>query len=257
MTSLAIEKYEDVSSYIVFLFKNWKLNNKDNTLTRLTRMIDSDFDYNCIRRVVLGELKSISFDLFDCIFRAVNPDRSEYLLSIQKWFPHMISVADRISLAGLKPDKTYFLDEPLTKEIYQYLISGLELTRTEIAGEWGRAGILSLNRILSTEHVFEDVDGKIKVNCEDGYLRFGGHIAMNLISHNVSKVTPENSGTGDNYFYHRVFYISSEKKELLRQKTRELSCWINSNFNEKKDAKSGNEVISIQTVMRTHKFGDV
>jgi len=256
MTSLAIEKFDDVSSYVVFLFKNWKLANKENTLSRLTRMIDSDFDYNCLRRVVIGELKSISFDLFDCIFRAINADRNIYLQSIQKWYPHMISVADRISQVGIKPDKADFLDDSLTKEIYQYLISGLELSRSEIAMEWGRAGIRSLEKILATEHVIEDADGKIKVACKDGYLRFGGHIAMTLVRHNVSKVTPENSGTGNNLFYHRVFYISAEKKELLRQKIRELSCWINANFNEKRDAKEGQELVSIQTVMRTHKPGE-
>jgi len=252
MSLVKVEGFENLVLYITSLYKEWSKKSRDNTPMRLSRMVGSDFDYTCIRRLVMGDKKNPSFDLFDCVFRALNPEKAEYIHAIRKWFPHMIEVADRISQSGIKPDQSNFLSESLIKEIYQHLISGLEMTRAEILQEWGNAGIRCLEDILRMEHIKEFPDGKIRVVCENGYLRVGGYITMKLISHNVSKVTPENSGTGHNLYSYRVFYLSKEKKQLLREKTRELYSWIDSNYSEKEDAVDGEAVVSIQTVIRTH-----
>ena len=252
MDSSGIECFESPADYIVALFGHWKNQNPENSVKKLSRLIGTDFEYTCIWRVVTGASKNISFELFDSIFRVIYPNRSHYFKSIQKWFPKMVEVADRIVSSGMKPDQCFFLRDALDREIYQQLISGRELSREDISRRWGIEGIASLNRLMESNHFFINTAGKVEVASNDGYIRLGGHLTMNLVRHNVSQVTPENSGTGENLYSYRVLYLSDSKRELLRDEAIKFRSAIDRNFDEKKDAIEGESVVSIQVVMRTH-----
>jgi len=164
----------------------------------------------------------------------------------------MIAVADRISRSGIKPDQCFFLREELDKEIYQDLISGKILSEENIARRWGEEGVESLNRVLQSQHFERDSEGNICVVTEDGCIRLGGHITMSLVKHNVERVTPENSGTGENLFSYRVLYLSDNKREMLREDALGFRSKLDKDYDEKRDAKQGKHVVSIQIVMRTH-----
>lgn len=252
MKALQVEKFDSPSEYLIELYNEWKVQDRENNLSKLSRLLGSDFDYSCIRRIMTGVSRGVSFDLFESIFRAICPDREQYLRSIQKWFPRMIAVADRISRSGIKPDQCFFLREVLDKEIYQELISGKSLSEKNIARRWGEEGVESLKRVLKSGHFQVDSLGNISVAIDDGYIRLGGHVTMNLVKHNIEKVTPENSGTGENLFSYRVLYLSDNKREMLREDALGFRSQLEKNYDEKRDGADGKHVVSIQIIMRTH-----
>jgi hypothetical protein len=109
-------------------------------------------EYNLVYRLVNGRQKTISFTAACNILSQIAPE--EYRSILGEYFPDdmrnlqkLIKASDENPIAALNQKVLSFFQNDLSFKIYVVLLSGLRVTVADIKEEFGRQGVVEIERL--------------------------------------------------------------------------------------------------------------